>query len=64
MTPRRWTVVVVPHGASSSKSVSISTTVLKLVAGAAIAIGATALAAALTVVSHGVDVTRSRQHAR
>jgi murein DD-endopeptidase MepM/ murein hydrolase activator NlpD len=64
MAHRRWTVFVVPHGASNSKSVSISATVLKLGAGVATVIGATALAAALTVFSHGVDVTRSRQLAR
>lgn len=61
MAHRRWTVLVVPHGASSSKAVSISTTVLKLVVGVATAVTASALAAAVSVLSHGVDVTRNHQ---
>jgi len=58
---RRWTVIVVPHGATSSKSVSISMTALKLLAGVATVLVTSLLAAALTTVSHGLDVTRSRQ---
>lgn len=61
MAQRRWTVIVVPHGAGSSKAVSISTTVLKLVVGVATVVAASALAAAVSVLSHGVDVTRNRQ---
>jgi murein DD-endopeptidase MepM/ murein hydrolase activator NlpD len=64
MAPRRWTLIVVPHGATSSKSVSISMTALKLVAGVATVLAASALAAAVTVFSHGVDVSRSRQMER
>lgn len=61
MAQRRWTVLVVPHSASSSKAVSISTTVLKLVVGVATVVTASALAAAVSVLSHGVDVTRNHQ---
>ena len=61
MSLRRWTVIVVPHGATSSKSVSISTTALKLIGGVVIVAVATGLAAAVSVLSHSVDVTRSRQ---
>ena len=61
MAHRRWTVIVVPHSASSSKSVSVSTTVLKLVVGVATVVTASALAAAVSVLSHGVDVTRNHQ---
>jgi len=61
MAQRRWTVVVVPHGSGSSKSVSVSMTVLRLAAGIATVVAASALAAALTVVSEGVDISRSRR---
>jgi len=61
MTPRRWTVIVVPHGAGSSKSVAVSATVVKLLAGVATVAAASVLAALVTVVSHGVDATRNAQ---
>jgi len=61
MVERRWTVVVVPHGAGSSRSVSVSMTVLRLAVGVATVVAASALAAALTVVSEGVDISRSRR---
>ena len=61
MAHRRWTVIVVPHSATGSKSVSISTTALKLVAGVVIVAVTTALAATVSVLSHGIDVSRNRQ---
>jgi murein DD-endopeptidase MepM/ murein hydrolase activator NlpD len=57
----RWTVIVVPHGAGGSKSVGVSATVVKLLAGVATVIVASLLAALVTVFSHGVSATRNRQ---
>ena len=61
MAKHRWTVIVVPHGAGGSKSVAISATVVKLLAGVATVIVASLLAAFVTVLSHGVSATRNRQ---
>jgi murein DD-endopeptidase MepM/ murein hydrolase activator NlpD len=60
MANRRWTVLFVPHGSDGTKALSLSGTVLKLVAGVATVLAASMLAAAIGVVSHSVDVTRSR----
>jgi murein DD-endopeptidase MepM/ murein hydrolase activator NlpD len=57
----RWTVIVVPHGAGGSKSVAVSATVVKLLAGVAIVIAASLLAALVTVFTHSVSATRNRQ---
>lgn len=59
MNVRRWTIMLVPHGDGSSRSVSISMTVLKLLAGVATVLVATMLAAVIGVVSHTVDLTQS-----
>lgn len=59
MPDRRWTVMLVPHGEGGSRSVSISVTVLKLLAGVATIVVATVLAAAVGVVSHTVDLTKA-----
>lgn len=61
MTPRRWTVVVVPHGAGSSRSVAVSAAVVKLLAGVATVAVASVAAAMVTVLSRGVDATRNAQ---
>jgi murein DD-endopeptidase MepM/ murein hydrolase activator NlpD len=53
--------MLIPHGQGSSKSVSVSVTVIKLCAAIAVIMGASALAAALSVVSRGVDMTRASQ---
>ncbi len=53
--------MLIPHGEGGSKSVSISTTVLKLVAGVAVIMGASAAAAAFGVVSRSVDLNHARQ---
>jgi len=58
---RRWTVIVVPHGAGSSKSVAVSETVVKLVAGVAVVAVASVLAAMVTVFTHTVNATRNAQ---
>jgi murein DD-endopeptidase MepM/ murein hydrolase activator NlpD len=61
MTARRFTVILVPHGGSGSRSVAVSATVARLLAGAAIVAVASVLAALVTVISHGVDATRNAQ---
>lgn len=61
MANRRWTVMVVPHGAGSSRSVAVSATVAKLLAGVATVAVASVLAAVVTVLTHTVDATRNAQ---
>ena len=61
MAKRRWTVMLVPHTEGTSRSISLSVTVLKLVGGVATIVAASALAAAISVVSRSVDLTRARQ---
>jgi hypothetical protein len=59
MTERRWTVMLVPHGEGSSRSVSISMTVVKLLAGVGTVAGAFVLAATFGIVSRTIDIARS-----
>jgi murein DD-endopeptidase MepM/ murein hydrolase activator NlpD len=61
MAHRRWTVIVVPHGAGSSRSVAVSATVVKLLAGVATVAAASVLAALVTVLTHTVDATKNAQ---
>lgn len=61
MANRRWTVLLVPHDPGATRSVSVSVTVLKLVAGIAAVAGASLLAASLGVVSRSLDVTRAQE---
>lgn len=53
--------MLVPHTEGTSRSISLSVTVLKLVGGVATIVAASALAAAISVVSRSVDLTRARQ---
>lgn len=53
--------MLVPHTEGTSRSVSLSVTVLKLGGGVATIVAASALAAAISVVSRSVDLTRARQ---
>lgn len=53
--------MLIPHGEGISKSVSVSVTVLKLLGGVAVIMLASALAAAIGVVSRSVDLTRAGQ---
>jgi len=59
MAERRWTVMLIPHGEGSSRSVSISMTVVKLLAGVGTVAGAFVLAATFGVVSRTIDIARS-----
>ncbi len=61
MASRRWTVMLVPHGSDGTKALSLSGTVVKLVAGVATVLAASMLAAAIGVVSHSVDLARSQR---
>ena len=53
--------MLVPHTEGTSRSISLTVTVLKLVGGVATIVAASALAAAISVVSRSVDLTRARQ---
>lgn len=53
--------MLVPHGEGASRSLSLSAAVLKLIAGVATIVVASALAAAIGVVSRTVDLTRTNQ---
>ena len=61
MANRRWTVMLVPHGSDGSRALSVSGTVVKLVAGVATVLAASLLAAVIGVVSHSVDLARSQR---
>jgi murein DD-endopeptidase MepM/ murein hydrolase activator NlpD len=61
MADRRWTVLLVPHGAAGSRSFAFSGTLLKLVLGVATVVAASLLAGTVSVVTHSVDLARSRQ---
>ena len=53
--------MLVPHGSDGSKALSVSGTVVKLVAGIATIVAASLLAATIGVVSHSVDLARSQR---
>ena len=59
MSERRWTVMLIPHGEGTSRSVSMSATILKLAFGVSTVAVAFILAATWGVVSRSVDVARS-----
>jgi len=61
MSKRRWTVLLVSHGSTGTKSVSVSGTVVKLAAGVVTIVAACMLAAGIGVVSQSVDLLRSRK---
>ena len=61
MASRRWTVMLVPHGSGSTRSLSVSASLVKLVAGVAVVVGASMLAATYGVVSRSVDLARSQR---
>jgi len=53
--------MLVPHGSDGSRALSVSGTVVKLVAGVATVVAASLLAATIGVVSHSVDLARSQR---
>jgi murein DD-endopeptidase MepM/ murein hydrolase activator NlpD len=61
MAESRWTVLFVPHGATGTRTLTVSGTVLKLVGGVVLVVAASVLVAAIGVVAHSVDLWRSWQ---
>jgi murein DD-endopeptidase MepM/ murein hydrolase activator NlpD len=61
MAERRWTLVIVPHGAGASTRLQLSTAVLKMIAGGAATLLLAALVFGYVTVSRKVDLTRSAQ---
>jgi murein DD-endopeptidase MepM/ murein hydrolase activator NlpD len=61
MGNRRWTVMLVPHSSGHTRSLSVSVTLVKLVAGIGTVVAASLLAAAYGVVSRSVDLARSQR---
>ena len=61
MAERRWTLVIVPHGAGASTRLQLSTAVLKTIAGGAATLLLAALVFGYVTVSRKVDLTRSAQ---
>jgi len=59
MPSRRWTVLLVPHGSGTTRSLSVSVTAVKLVAGVVTVVAASMLAATYGVVTHTVDLSHS-----
>src|SRR5256885_11998291 len=57
---RRWTVMVVPHGSGTSRTVELSQTVVKVLAGIGSVVTLAFLVLGAAAVSRGVNITRSR----
>jgi len=57
---RRWTVLLVPHGAGASRAVELSQTVLKAVLGIGAVLGVLVLVLGGAAIARGVNFTRSR----
>jgi hypothetical protein len=61
MPERRWTVMVVPHGEGTSRSVAVNATFLKVVLGVGTVVLLFLLAATFGVVNRTVDIARSQR---
>ncbi|MFI5280994.1 MAG: M23 family metallopeptidase [Gemmatimonadales bacterium] len=61
MSQRRWTVMVVPHGEGTSRSVAVNATFLKVVLGVSSFVLLVLLAASFGVVNRAVDIARSQR---
>jgi murein DD-endopeptidase MepM/ murein hydrolase activator NlpD len=59
MEQSRWTVLFVPHDPTRTRTVSVPGAVLQLAAAAVVLGGAALIAAAIGLVSHSVDLSRS-----
>ncbi|MGH7569118.1 MAG: M23 family metallopeptidase [Gemmatimonadales bacterium] len=57
---RRWTVMVVPHGAGLSRAVEVSQTVVKSLVGIGSTVALVFLVLGGAAISRGVNITRSR----
>ncbi|MFI5208514.1 MAG: M23 family metallopeptidase [Gemmatimonadales bacterium] len=60
MSQRRWTVMIVPHGESTSRSVAVSATFLKVVLGVVGLVAAFLLVLTFGVLTRTVQVARSQ----
>jgi murein DD-endopeptidase MepM/ murein hydrolase activator NlpD len=61
MSQRRWTVMVVPHGEGTSKSVAVNATFLKVVLGVGSVVALFVLVVTFGVITRAVDVARSQR---
>jgi murein DD-endopeptidase MepM/ murein hydrolase activator NlpD len=61
MAQRRWTVMVVPHGEGTSRSVGINATFLKVLLGVGSVVLCAVLVVAFGVISRTIDVARSQR---
>ena len=57
---RRWTLLLVPHGAGASRAVEVSQTVVKALVGVGSVVALLFLALGGAAISRGVNITRSR----
>src|SRR6266516_3103293 len=57
---RKWTVMLVPHGAGASRAVEVSQTVVKTLVGIGSVVALLLLVLGCAALSRGVNVTRSR----
>ncbi|HEX5385107.1 MAG TPA: M23 family metallopeptidase [Gemmatimonadales bacterium] len=61
MAKRRWTIVLVPHGAEPSKIIEVSHGVLRAIAAGGVTIAACALLVGYATVSRKIDLSRTSQ---
>src|SRR5260221_1340936 len=61
MSQRRWTVMVVPHGEGTSRSVAVNAAFLKVALGVGSVVAVAALVVAFGVISRTIDVARSQR---
>jgi murein DD-endopeptidase MepM/ murein hydrolase activator NlpD len=59
-TDRRWTVMVVPHGSGSSRTVEVSQTVLKALLGMGSVVALLVVGLGGAAITRGINITRSR----
>jgi len=58
MAARKWTIVVVPHGAGGSRSVSVSVAKLRVLVAALAVVGTASVAFAYATINRAVDLSR------
>jgi murein DD-endopeptidase MepM/ murein hydrolase activator NlpD len=61
MAKRRWTLMLIPHGEGTSRSVAVSSSVLKIVGGVAVVLAATFLAGLFAMLSTSLDLARTER---
>ncbi|MEE8572425.1 MAG: hypothetical protein V3T20_04110, partial [Gemmatimonadota bacterium] len=58
MAAQKWTIVVVPHGASESRSVSVSVAKLRVLVAALAMVATASVAFAYATINRAVDLSR------